>query len=768
MRVHVCAVQMTLHRADVLEAYLNGQDNIQKATVYERTGDVVLTYRGSRKDAAALLAAYRFDNEELEVLVTSHDSRKINQEYQEKMVSLVAGRVFRKVFLPAPIAAAYTVWRSIAFVWKGVRCLLHRKLEVEVLDALSITASLLRGDYSTAGSVMFLLTVGSLLEEWTRKKSLDDLARSMALNVDKVWVRTPQGEVLVPLTRVHAGDEVVVRSGNMIPLDGMVLEGEAMVNQAAAGSVMFLLTVGSLLEEWTRKKSLDDLARSMALNVDKVWVRTPQGEVLVPLTRVHAGDEVVVRSGNMIPLDGMVLEGEAMVNQAALTGESMPVRKTTGATVYAGTVVEEGECVLVAKAEGGANRYDKIVAMIEESEKLKSGTENRALQLADRLVPWCLAGTVATYAFTRNVTRAISILMVDFSCALKLSMPLAVLSAMRECGEYHITVKGGKYLEALAKADTIVFDKTGTLTHATPQVVQVVPFSGCGEQEVLQLAACLEEHFPHSMANAVVRAAKERGISHEEMHSEVEYIVAHGIASRVGGTRVVIGSAHFIFEDEGCTIPAGEQAKFDALDPQYSHLYLAASGVLAGVICIADPLRPEAAQVLHKLRKLGITQTVMMTGDSDRTARAIAAQVGVDRCFAEVLPEDKAAFVRDAKAEGHTVVMIGDGINDSPALSAADIGIAIHSGAAIAREIADVTIRADSLEELVTLKAIANALQKRVGSNYRFVLSFNSALILLGALGILPPATSAMLHNLSTLGISLRSMTDLLEQKPLP
>ena len=681
MRVHVCAVRMTLHRADVLEAYLNGQDIIQKATVYERTGDVVLTYRGSRKDAAALLAAYRFDNEELEVLVTSRDSRKINQEYQEKMVSLVAGRMFRKVFLPAPIAAAYTVWRSIAFVWKGVRCLLHRKLEVEVLDALSITASLLRGDYSTAGSVMFLLTVGSLLEEWTRKKSLDDLARSMALNVDKVWVRTPQGEVLVPLTRVHAGDEVVVRSGNMIPLDGTVLEGEA------------------------------------------------------------------------------------MVNQAALTGESMPVRKTTGATVYAGTVVEEGECVLVAKAEGGANRYDKIVAMIEESEKLKSGTENRALLLADRLVPWCLAGTVATYAFTRNVTRAISILMVDFSCALKLSMPLAVLSAMRECGEYHITVKGGKYLEALAQADTIVFDKTGTLTRATPQVVQVVPFSGCGEQEVLQLAACLEEHFPHSMANAVVRAAKEQGISHEEMHSEVEYIVAHGIASRVGGTRVVIGSAHFIFEDEGCTIPAAEQAKFDALDPQYSHLYLAASGVLAGVICIADPLRPEAAQVLHKLRKLGITQTVMMTGDSDRTARAIAAQVGVDRCFAEVLPEDKAAFVRNAKAEGHTVVMIGDGINDSPALSAADIGVAIHSGAAIAREIADVTIRADSLEELVTLKAIANALQKRVGSNYRFVLSFNSALILLGALGILPPATSAMLHNLSTLGISLHSMTDLLEQK---
>ena len=681
MRVHVCAVQMTLHRADVLEAYLNGQDNIQKATVYERTGDVVLTYRGSRKDAAALLAAYRFDNEELEVLVTSHDSRKINQEYQEKMVNLVAGRVFRKVFLPAPIAAAYTVWRSIAFIWKGIRCLLHRKLEVEVLDALSITASLLRGDYSTAGSVMFLLTVSSLLEEWTRKKSLDDLARSMALNVDKVWVRTPQGEVLVPLTRVHAGDEVVVRSGNMIPLDGMVLEGEA------------------------------------------------------------------------------------MVNQAALTGESMPVRKTTGATVYAGTVVEEGECVLVAKAEGGANRYDKIVAMIEESEKLKSGTENRALQLADRLVPWCLAGTVATYAFTRNVTRAISILMVDFSCALKLSMPLAVLSAMRECGNYHITVKGGKYLEALAKADTIVFDKTGTLTHATPQVVQVVPFSGCEEREVLQLAACLEEHFPHSMANAVVRAARERGISHEEMHSEVEYIVAHGIASRVSGERVVIGSHHFVFEDEHCTVPAGEMDRFNDLDPQYSHLYMAASGQLVGVICIADPLRPEAAHVLRQLRKLGISNTVMMTGDSDRTAAAIAKQVGVNQYFAEVLPEDKASFVQKAKAEGHTVVMIGDGINDSPALSAADIGIAINSGAAIAREIADVTIKADSLEELVALKAIANQLQRRVSANYHFVLSFNSTLIVLGALGILQPATSAMLHNLSTIGISLKSMTNLIPEE---
>ena len=680
MRVHVCAVRMTLHRADVLEAYLNHQDSVQKATVYERTGDVVLTYTGSRKAAVALLAGYRFDNVELDVLVTSQDSRKINQEYQGKMFDLVAGHFARKLFLPAPIQAAYTLWRSIAFVWKGVRCLLQRRLEVEVLDALSISASLLRGDFGTAGSVMFLLNLGSLLEEWTRKKSLDDLARSMALNVDKVWVRA---------------------------------EG---------------------------------------------------GEVLLPLTKVHAGDEIVVRSGNMIPLDGAVIEGEAMVNQAALTGESMPVRKGEGATVYAGTVVEEGECVFVAKAEGGANRYDKIVSMIEESEKLKSSTENRALQLADRLVPWCLAGTVVTYALTRNVTRAISILMVDFSCALKLSMPLAVLSAMRECGNYHITVKGGKYLEALAKADTIVFDKTGTLTRATPQVVQVIPFSGCEEREVLQLAACLEEHFPHSMANAVVRAAKEQGISHEEMHSEVEYIVAHGIASRVGGERVVIGSHHFVFEDEHCTVPAGEMDRFNDLDPQYSHLYMAASGQLVGVICIADPLRPEAAHVLRQLRELGISNTVMMTGDSDRTAAAIAKQVGVNQYFAEVLPEDKASFVQKAKAEGHTVVMIGDGINDSPALSAADIGIAINSGAAIAREIADVTIKADSLEELVLLKGIANALQHRVSANYRFVLTFNSTLIVLGALGILQPATSAMLHNLSTIGISLKSMTNLLPE----
>ena len=681
MRVHVCNVRMTLHRADVLEAYLNHHDAIEKATVYERTGDVVLYYRGRRADAVQALSRYKFDQPELDALVTTADSRKLNQEYQEKMCDLVAGHFFRKLFLPAPIRAAYTVWRSIAFVWKGIRCLLRRRLEVEVLDALSIGVSVLRGDFGTAGSVMFLLNLGSLLEEWTRKKSLDDLARSMVLNVDKVWVRS-QGT-----------------------------------------------------------------------------------EVLLPLTKVQPGDEIVVRSGNMVPLDGTVIEGEAMVNQAALTGESMPVRKAKGATVYAGTVVEEGECVFLAKAAGGANRYDKIVAMIEESEKLKSSTENRALELADKLVPWCLAGTVVTYALTRNVTRAISILMVDFSCALKLSMPLAVLSAMRECGTAHITVKGGKYLEALAKADTIVFDKTGTLTRATPQVVDIIPFSNSEKDDVLRLAACLEEHFPHSMANAVVRAAREQGLAHEEMHSEVEYIVAHGIASRVGGERVVIGSYHFVFEDEHCIVPADEQEKFDQMPAEYSHLYMAASGQLVGVICIADPLRPEAASVLRQLHKLGIRNTVMMTGDSYRTAEAIARQVGVDQFFAEVLPEDKANFVQKAKAEGHTVVMIGDGINDSPALSAADVGIAINSGAAIAREIADVTIKADSLEELVTLKTIANALQHRVSSNYRFVLSFNSTLIALGALGILQPAASAMLHNLSTIGISLRSMTNLI-QKP--
>ena len=683
MRLRLRQKNISIRQADLLETWLKGQPWTREAVVHERTCCVIVTYTGDREAVLSALGAFTWAGAESSVTLPGHSTRTLNREFQEKLVGKVAVKAATTLFLPAPLRIARIVWHMIPFLHRGLRCLGHRQIKVEMLDALSIGISVCRRDFGTAGTVMFLLEIGELLEDWTRKKSVADLAESLSLHVDRVWLKTEAGEVLTSIGQIRPGD----------------------------------------------------------------WV--------------------VVRAGSVIPLDGMVEEGEITVNQASLTGESVPVAKRRGGAVYAGTVVEEGECVLEVKQATGQSRYDQIVEMIQRSEQMKSAAEAKASNLADKLVPYTFAGSLVSLALTRNVTRALSVLMVDFSCALKLAMPLAVISAMREAGREHITVKGGKFLEAVAKADTIVFDKTGTLTHATPQVVQVVPFSGCGEQEVLQLAACLEEHFPHSMANAVVRAARERGISHEEMHSEVEYIVAHGIASRVGGTRVVIGSAHFIFEDEGCTIPAEEQAKFDALDPQYSHLYLAASGVLAGVICIADPLRPEAAQVLHKLRRLGITQTVMMTGDSDRTARAIAAQVGVDRCFAEVLPEDKAAFVRDAKAEGHTVVMIGDGINDSPALSAADIGIAIHSGAAIAREIADVTIRADSLEELVTLKAIANALQKRVGSNYRFVLSFNSALILLGALGILPPATSAMLHNLSTLGISLRSMTDLLEQKPL-
>ena len=681
LRVHVCNVRMTLHRADVLEAYLNHHDAVSKAKVYERTGDVVVYYTGARKDAVAALSTYRFDDPELDALVTSADSRRINQEYQEKMYNLLAGRVLRELFLPAPLNAAYTVFRSIKFLWKGVCCLWRRKLEVEVLDALSIGVSILRGDFSTAGSVMFLLNVGSLLEEWTRKKSLDDLARSMALNVDKVWVR-------------------------------------------AQGT-----------------------------------------EVLMPLTKVHPGDEIVVRSGNMIPLDGTVIEGEAMVNQAALTGESMPVRKTIGATVYAGTVVEEGECVLTTRAEGGANRYDKIVAMIEESEKLKSSTENRALALADRLVPWCLGATVVTYALTRNATRAISCLMVDFSCALKLSMPLAVLSAMRECGSYHITVKGGKYLEAMAEADTIVFDKTGTLTKAQPTVAKIVSFNDQSEDELLRIAACLEEHFPHSMAKAVVREAVNRNLVHEELHSKVEYIVAHGISSKIGEKHIVIGSYHFVFEDENATIPEGKKEIFEQLPEQYSHLYMAIDGVLVAVICIEDPLRLEAVEVIAKLKKLGISKVVMMTGDSDRVASVIAKKVGVDEYHSEVLPEDKASFVEAEKNAGRKVIMVGDGINDSPALSAADVGIAISDGAQIAREIADVTVGADDLHELVTLKKISNGLMERIHRNYRLIVGINTSLIVLGVAGVFPPTTSALLHNTSTLLISLKSMNNLLDEK---
>ena len=671
--------RMTMEEAGQLEAYLAALPGVRQATVYERTCDMVILYREGRKQVLDGVAAFRFDREAMVASTPENSGRALNRQYQERLVNMVLFRAARVLFLPTPLQQLYTLFRSVRYLWHGARCLLRRKLEVEVLDALSIGVSIIRNDYSTAASVMFLLRLGELLEEWTRKKSLGDLARCMSLNVDRVWLK---------------------RSDT---------------------------------------------------------------EVLVPITQVKAGDTICVHTGNVIPLDGRVLSGEACVNQASLTGESLAVRKAEGACVYAGTVVEEGECVILVEQQSGSGRYDQIVSMIEESEKLKSSTENRALALADRLVPYSLAGTVLTYLLTQNATRAISILMVDFSCALKLSMPLAVLSAMRECGSYHITVKGGKYLEAMAKADTIVFDKTGTLTHATPTVARVVPFGGRDERSVLCVAACLEEHYPHSMANAVVKEALRRGISHEEMHSEVEYVVAHGIASRIDGEKVVIGSYHFVFEDEGCVIPAGEQERFDALPPEYSHLYLAMGGTLAGVICVADPLREEASAVLNSLRKLGISKAVMMTGDNERTAAVIAKEVGVDEYFAEVLPEDKARFVEQEKAAGRTVVMIGDGINDSPALSAADVGIAISDGAAIAREIADITIAADDLFELVLLKMTANGLLKRTDGNYRFVLGFNGTLIVLGAAGILPPATSALLHNLSTLGISIRSMTNLLD-----
>ena len=681
LRVHLCINRMSLHSADILEYYLRGVAGVTGVAVYDRTCDAVVAYNGSRSDIIKAFAAFSFEKAEAAVTLPEHTGRSLNREFEDKLVSTFIRRFSSKLFLPLPLRSAIAVYHSLHYIKTGLKTLLKGRLSVSVLDATAVTVSLLRRDFDTASSVMFMLRLGELLEEWTHKKSVSDLAGAMSLNVEKVWLKTDEQEILV---------------------------------------------------------SINDISE---------------------------GDKIIVRTGNLIPLDGKVVSGDAMVNQASMTGEPLPVKKSEGSYAYAGTVVEEGECVIAVEKAAGGGRYDRIVRMIEESEKLKSSTENRALELADKLVPWCLAGTVVTYALTRNVTRAISILMVDFSCALKLSMPLAVLSAMRECGTAHITVKGGKYLEALAKADTIVFDKTGTLTRATPQVVDILPFSNSEKDDVLRLAACLEEHFPHSMANAVVRAAREQGLAHEEMHSEVEYIVAHGIASRVGGERVVIGSYHFVFEDEHCIVPADEQEKFDRMPAEYSHLYMAASGQLVGVICIADPLRPEAASVLRQLHKLGIRNTVMMTGDSYRTAEAIARQVGVDQFFAEVLPEDKANFVQKTKAEGRTVVMIGDGINDSPALSAADIGIAIHSGAAIAREIADVTIKADSLEELVTLKTIANALQHRVSSNYRFVLSFNSTLIVLGALGILQPAASAMLHNLSTIGISLRSMTNLI-QKP--
>ncbi len=679
LSIHIKRNRMSMALADMLEARLSEKPGFAKVKVYDLTRDAVILYEGERKGIIAALLDFDPDGEDLAEFSPEKSARALNREYTGRLLGLVARRYIKKFFFPAPLRMAINIITAVRFIYKGLRCLLRRKLEVEVLDALSISASLLRGDFNTAGSVMFLLKLGELLEEWTRKKSAGDLARSLSLNVDKVWLVTDSGDICVPVSQARPGD--VVR----------------------------------------------------------------------------------VRSGGVIPLDGTVFSGEASVNQASLTGESIPVLKEAGSTVYAGTVVEEGECEITVSQQAGSGRYDRIVDMIERSEKLKSGLETRALALADKLVPYSLAGTAITYLLTRNVTRAVSILMVDYSCALKLSMPLAVLSAMRECGSRGITVKGGKYLEAVSKADTIVFDKTGTLTHAEPTVTKIVPFGGYSEEHVLRVAACLEEHFPHSMANAVVKKAREEGITHDEMHTEVEYIVAHGISSLIDGERAIIGSHHFVFGDEGCRLPRGAKTKFRSLPPECSHLFLAIGGSLAGVICVFDPLREEAPEVLRALKDLGIKKTVMMTGDNERTAAAVAERLGVDEYFSEVLPEDKAKFVEREKAEGKTVIMVGDGINDSPALSAADAGIAISDGAAIAREIADITIAADDLWQLVTLRKIADGLQKRTRGNYRFVIGFNSALIILGAAGVLPPTTSALLHNASTLGVSLKSMTNILK-----
>ncbi len=677
IRIRVQQPRMTLEQADLLEAWLLRKPWARQVSVHERTCCVILQYDGRRQTVLDDIRRFSWQAATESISLPVHSSRALNREFEEKLVGKIVLKAASSLFLPSPLRIARILWRMVPFVHRGLSCLLRGKLRVEVLDALSISISACRRDFGTAGAVMFLLEIGELLEEWTRKKSVEDLARCMSLNVDRVWLRTPQGEVLVPISQVTAGDAVVVRSGGVIPVDGLVLEGEV------------------------------------------------------------------------------------TVNQASLTGESVPVSKHSGSTVYAGTVVEEGECVVEVKQASGQSRYDQIVQMIERSEQLKSAAESKASTLADKLVPYTFAGSLLSFVLTGNVTRALSVLMVDFSCALKLAMPLAVLSAMREAGKAHITVKGGKFLEAVSMADTIVFDKTGTLTHACPKVVQVLAFGGRQEEEMLRLAACLEEHFPHSVANAVVEEAKQQGLTHDEFHSKVEYLVAHGIASTVNGERVLIGSAHFVFEDEGCVVPEEDQVQFDALPSEFSHLYLAIGGQLASVICISDPMREEAAAVLSQLRNMGIKKTVMLTGDSHRTAAAIAAQLGVDEFRAEVLPADKAEFIAQLRKNGHTVLMVGDGINDSPALSEADAGIAIRDGAAIAREIADITMAADSLWELVELRRIATALIARIHSNYRFVIGFNGALIGLGVAGILPPATSAMLHNISTVGVSLRSMSQL-------
>ena len=679
LRIHLCVNGMTLRQADVLEYYIRNIDGITDVKVYDRTADTVIFYRGSNKRIIEALAAFSFESAENEGLVPDHTSRVLNREFEDKLVMKVLLRFASKSFLPAPIRAGMAIIRSVRYISEGLKSLLNGKLSVSVLDATAVTVSLVRGDFSTASSVMFMLGLGELLEDWTHKKSVSDLAGAMSLNVDKVWLKN----------------------------------GE---------------------------------------------------ETLVSVSDVKEGDRIIVRTGNMIPLDGKVVEGEAAVNQASMTGEALPVRKVCGSYAYAGTVVEEGECVIEVEKVSGGGRYDRIVKMIEESEKLKSTAEDKASRLADRLVPYTLGGTVLTYLLTRNVTKTLAVLMVDFSCALKLSMPIAVLSAMRECNQYNISVKGGKFLEAAAKADTIVFDKTGTLTYAQPKVAKIVTFGNRAENDMLRLAACLEEHYPHSLANAVVEEAKARGLNHEEYHSKVEYVVAHGISSTVENRKVVIGSYHFVFEDENCRIPDGDEQKFADISDEYSHLYLAVSGVLTAVICISDPIRKEAKDAIKALHALGVKNVVMMTGDNEKTAAAVAREVGVDEYHAEVLPEDKAKFIREEKTAGRTVIMIGDGVNDTPALSEADVGIAINTGAAIAKEIADITISSEDLFEIVKLRELASALTKRIDRNYRFIVGFNFMLIVLGVAGFIQPTTSAMLHNMSTLGISLKSMTNLLPE----
>lgn len=679
IRVHLCVNGMTLRQADVLEYYIRNIDGITDVKVYDRTADTVIFFRGSNKRIIEALAAFSFESAENEGLVPDHTSRVLNREFEDKLVMKVLLRFASKSFLPAPIRAGMAIIRSVRYISEGLKSLLNGKLSVSVLDATAVTVSLVRGDFSTASSVMFMLGLGELLEDWTHKKSVSDLAGAMSLNVDKVWLKN----------------------------------GE---------------------------------------------------ETLVSVSDVKEGDRIIVRTGNMIPLDGKVVDGEAAVNQASMTGEALPVRKVCGSYAYAGTVVEEGECVIEVEKVSGGGRYDRIVKMIEESEKLKSTAEDKASRLADRLVPYTLGGTVLTYLLTRNVTKTLAVLMVDFSCALKLSMPIAVLSAMRECNQYNISVKGGKFLEAAAKADTIVFDKTGTLTYAQPKVAKIVTFGNRAENDMLRLAACLEEHYPHSLANAVVEEAKARGLNHEEYHSKVEYVVAHGISSTVENRKVVIGSYHFVFEDENCRIPDGDEQKFADISDEYSHLYLAVSGVLTAVICISDPLRKEAKDAIKALHALGVKNVVMMTGDNEKTAAAVAREVGVDEYHAEVLPEDKAKFIREEKTAGRTVIMIGDGVNDTPALSEADVGIAINTGAAIAKEIADITISSEDLFEIVKLRELASALTKRIDRNYRFIVGFNFMLIVLGVAGFIQPTTSAMLHNMSTLGISLKSMTNLLPE----